>query len=278
VTRRLELEPAFDSPALRRALEQALAPGGLEALPVIADGRRSYVARLEVEGKRYVVKRYESPRGFLLRTFLMTSRAEREAGALALVASTGNPVVPVAWGEERSFGFIPRSWVVTTELSESFNLRKLKDLPKDERDRAVPQLLEGLPPRVAALHAASIFARNLHAKNVLLKPGTGTVALIDLPRAIRVASLGAEQRYYDLACLAKELRRTFTAEQWRAFFASYSRALGSADDEARALGRIQAHVDELSNETLFAGTLHRLRKSFKRTALGEAISGHRYER
>ena len=39
----------------------------------------------------------------------------------------------------------------------------------------------------------------------------------------------------------------------------------------------QARVEELSNETLFAGTLHRLRKRFKRTALGEAISGHQYE-
>ena len=166
----------------------------------------------------------------------------------------------LAWGEERRFGFAARSWLVTAELEQSFDLRRIKTLRPPERDAAVRALLEQLPRLVARLHARGIFAATLRGKNVLLQPDTGRIALIDLPYARAVARLGARYRVRDLAILSLELRRFLDEPEWNHFLARYRAAaseLGTSDADrigaeriasggARrapdpALGRRQAH-------------------------------------
>src|SRR5258705_13225380 len=60
-----------------------------QALPKLAEARRSSVARLRLSLGPVVVKRYRDPAGFRLLTFARRSRAEREAPALQLVGAAG---------------------------------------------------------------------------------------------------------------------------------------------------------------------------------------------
>ncbi len=260
-------------PGFRARFADIVARDAIDELPTIARGPRSTVARLVVDDARYVVKRYHEPGAFLWRTFLRASRAHRELDALALVcAAVPNPVQPVAWAEDRRLGLVPRSWVVTNELAHASNLRGLKGLEGAARAAAVALVLDVLPGRVAALHAARIFARNLHAKNVLVAPETGALAFIDLPHAGRVATLGRRRRVHDLACLWKELRRSLEADERRRFFEGYARAAG-LEDGAALEDLVVARADILDNRTPLAGAIHRARRALRHSRLGRWVTG-----
>lgn len=274
----LGVAPSTDA-AMRAALAAALVPDSTDRLPALADTRRSRVVRVELEGARLVLKRYTEPGLFLLRTFLRDSRARREAVALALVARAvpDNPVHPVAWAESRRLGFVPRSWLVTTELTDSLNLRRFKELAGAERETVRGVVLDALPLRVADLHRGGVFAYNLHAKNVLVQPATGRLGFIDLPRASAVARLSQRQRVYDLACLTKELRRSLSADDLRRFLETYARGAGYEGSPADLQEAVAARADSLDNRTPLAGAVHALRKRLKRTWLGQVLIGHRYD-
>jgi hypothetical protein len=265
------------APGARTAVAALLLPDALEALPAIAAGPRSRVARLEVGGARLVVKRYSEPGLFLLRTFLVASRAAREARALQALAAAlpWNAIRPMAWAEERRAGFAPRSWLVTTELTDSVNLRRIESLEPAVRAIVRGVVLDVLPGRVAELHAAGLFARNLHAKNVLVQPASGAVGFIDLPHARRVERLSRGQRVHDLACLVKGVRRGLPPDDVRALVSGYARAAGLPDD---LHDDVAAQADRLDNLTPLAGWVHLLRKRLRRTWLGERVVGQRYGR
>lgn len=276
---RVLLGVARDLAALRAGIVAAITPDRTDALPLIAETRRSRVVRLEVEGQPLVVKRYVEPGVFLLRTFLRASRARREAAALQLVARAvpGNPVRPVAWAERRGLGFVPSSWLVTTELTDSLSLRRLKHLEGAVREVVRGAVLEALPLRVAELHRGGVFARNLHAKNVLVQPASGGLGFIDLPRASAVRHVSESQRVYDLACLTKELRRSLTVDDLRRFFTHYARAAALDLSAERLQEAVARRADLLDNRTPLAGAAHGLRKRLKRTWLGQLVIGHRYD-
>lgn len=256
----------------RGAIAALLAPGALEALPALAANSRSRVARLQVGGLRLVVKRYSEPGLFLLRTFLRASRAAREAEALRTLADAlpWNPVRPLAWAEERTMGFAPRSWLVTTELTDSVNLRRIESLEPGVQAAVRSIVLDVLPGRVAELHAAGLFARNLHAKNVLVQPATGVVGLIDLPHAGAVGQLSRGQRVHDLACLVKGVRRGLAADDVHALVSRYAAAAGLPDD---LHDDVHARADQLDNRTPLAGWIHGARKRLRRTWVGAKAAG-----
>ncbi|MCO5170681.1 MAG: lipopolysaccharide kinase InaA family protein [Planctomycetes bacterium] len=259
-------------PDLRSALLAALVPGALERLPVLARSARSLVVRLRIDhAPPLVLKRYREPGAFLLRTFLRPSRARREAEALtAIQRRVGNPVRAVAWAEERRLGLVPRSWLVTTELTGAFDLRHLQRLAPDDLAIVRAVALVVLPRRVAALHAAGVFARNLHAKNVLVRPATGEVAFIDLPRAAPVGALRRRHRVHDLACLLKGLRRGLPPDDLRALLAAYAQAAKVDDD---LWDDVADRIAVLDNVTPLAGAVHGLRRRVKRLWRGAAAVG-----
>lgn len=256
----------------RRAVAELLAPGALEALPALAAGPRSRVARLEVGALRLVVKRYSEPGLFLLRTFLRSSRAVRESEALRTLAAAlpWNPIRPLAWAEERACGFAPRSWIVTTELTDSVNLRRIESLAPGVQAAVRSVVLDVLPGRVAELHAAGLVARNLHAKNVLVQPATGVVGLIDLPHAGRVGAPSRGQRVHDLACLVKGVRRGLSPDDVRTLVSRYALAAGLSDDLHED---VDARADQLDNRTPLAGWIHAVRKRLRRTWVGAKVVG-----
>lgn len=270
---------ARDLASLGEGIAAAIVPDRTDALPVIAETSRSRVVRLEVGGVRLVLKRYTEPGAFLLRTFLRASRARREAAALELVgrALSGNAVRPVAWAERRRLGFVDRSWLVTTELAESMSLRRFKHLEGVEREAVRAVVLDALPRQVALLHRGGVFAKNLHAKNVLVQPATGALGFIDLPRARAVGEPSRGQRVHDLACLVKELRRSLSLDDLRAFLDRYVETAGLDASPAELQQAVARRADVLDNRTPLAGSVHALRKWLKRTRLGQLVTGQRYD-
>lgn len=268
----LALSIAPDAAELRAGLHALLSPDRTGDLPVLAETGRSRVARLELEGRRLVIKRYTEPGLRLLRTFLRASRAQREAGALDLVARAlpENAVRPLAWAEERRRGLVPRSWIVTTELESAVNLRRADELAPRERQ----VLFEALPQRIAALHRAGLVAGHLHAKNVLIQRGTGALAFIDLPLARRVGEVTLAQRTQDLASLVKGLRRSLTADEVRRLCDAYARAAGADLEPAPFFERVAARADVLDNRTPVAGAVHGLHVRLRRSWLGR-LAGDR---
>lgn len=279
----VQLRCAADlSPAVVAALAALVADdAAVEALPRLGTGRRAVVGRLLVDGRRLVVKRYTSPGVFLLRTAGQRSKAQREAEALRMIQErTGNPIQALAWAERRRLGMVPVSWLVTEELPDAVDLRRLRR-SEDPVERAwVKQAtLAHLPGFLAGLHRAGVAAGNLMAKNVLLQRGSERLALIDQPHARACATLGPRQRLFDLASLFRELRHGLDPQETRAFLRDYLQALGPAradelDGIELALGLA---VARRAHETPHRRAWHRARAWFKRTRLGQLLSGHSYD-
>lgn len=274
----LRVAPGLPAPVVD-ALVDLLGRDGVTDLPRLGTSRRALVGRLVVEGRAWVVKRYLNPRLFLLRTLGQRSKAEREAEALRLIAArTGNPIQAVAWGERRVLGMVSVSWLVTSELTDAVDLRRLRR-SDDPAERAwVKQVvLRDLPARLAGLHRAGIAAGNLMAKNVLLQRGTETLALIDQPHARAWPRLSERQRLWDLACLFRELRHGLSEEETRAFLRDYLATLGAEPAALPAAeSRLARAVARRAHETPLRRLWHAARGWFKRTRVGELATGHRY--
>jgi hypothetical protein len=257
-------------------------PAAWQALPKLGEARRSSVARLRLSAGPAVVKRYREPAGFRLLTFARKSRAERESRALDLVARAvpEGAVRVLAWGEERRFGCVAWSLLVTAELEHSFDLRRIKTLGARERADAVHAVQEQLPRLVARLHAGRVFGATLRGKNVLLQPATGRIALIDLPYARAVTGFGARHRVRDLAILSLELCRFLSAAEWDDFLARYraaARELGAQDAEQITAERVARVAARVGHRTASSSARKRIRRRFRRTRIGEWLTGHRYK-
>ena len=276
------MAPGFADSALMHALESLIREDRVLDLPSVNQSRGSFIGRLEVEGQRFMVKRYVERRVFLLRTFAWPSRAQREARALTILAGLiDNPVRPAAFAEQRVLGMVPRSYIVTNEFVGSVDLRRVRR-SSDSQERASLQavVLDRLPSRVADIHRAGFYARTLNAKNVLFQRETGMFAFIDLPRGRLHPALDASHRFYDLACLYREFRHALTREQWRAFLARYQQAFDGPDEAEvdRALRTTERLALQMAHLTPNRRRYHQLKKRFKRTPVGEFLTGHRYER
>jgi hypothetical protein len=253
------------------------------ALPKLGEARRSSVARLRLSSEPAVVKRYSEPRAFRLLTFGRRCRAEREARSLDLVGAVlpEHTVRVLAWLEERRFGFVARSFLVTAEFERSFDLRRIKRLDDRERGAAIRAVLAELPTMIARLHAERVFAVTLRGKNVLLQPESGRLALIDLPYARRVARLGARHRVRDLAIASLELRKFLDDESWRGFLTAYrhaSEALGARDLASVTEPSVAREAARAGHRTTWSSARRNAKRRFRRSALGEWLTGHRYSR
>jgi hypothetical protein len=277
---RLEMAPGFADSALTHALEPLIREDRVLELPSVNRSRNSFVGRLVVEGQRYMVKRYIERRIFLLQTLARASRAQREARALSTLADLiDNPVRPAAFAERRALGLVPRSYIVTNELVGSVDLRRVRRSP-DPQERASLRavVLERLPSRVADVHRAGFYARTLNAKNVLYQHETGAFAFIDLPRGRLHPAFDTSHRLYDLACLYREFRHALTREEWRTFLARYQQAFAGSDEAAveHALRTTEKLALQMAHLTPNRRRYRQLKKRFKRTPVGEFLTGHHY--
>jgi tRNA A-37 threonylcarbamoyl transferase component Bud32 len=276
------MAPGFADSALMRALEPLIREDRVLDLPRVNRSRDSFVGRLAVGEQRFMVKRYVERRVFLLQTFARPSRAQSEARALSTLADLiDNPVRPVAFAEQRALGLVPRSYIVTNEFVDSVDLRRVRRSPDpQERDALRAVVIERLPSRVADVHRAGFYARTLNAKNVLFQRETEAFAFIDLPRGRLHPAFDTSHRLYDLACLYRELRHALTRDEWRAFLARYQRAFAGPDEVEvdRALRTTERLALRMAHLTPNRRRYRQLKRSFKRTPIGEFLTGHRYER
>lgn len=256
--------------------------GAWRALPKFGESLRSSVAKLQLSAGSVVVKRYRDPAGFRLLTFARRSRAEREARALDLVATAvpDGVIRVLGWGEQRRLGCVEWSLLVTAELEHSFDLRRVKTFTGRERSDAVRAVQDRLPALVARLHARRVFAATLRGKNVLLQPATGRIVLIDLPYARAVSRFGRRHRERDLAMLSLELSQFLSVPEWQDFLTRYraaARALNARDGDVSAerIARVAARV---GHRTPVSSARRDLRRRFRRTRLGEWMTGNRYGR
>ena len=262
--------------SLAGALHALLERDGVADLPRIAEARRSVVGRLTHDDLSLAVKRYEFPRAFVLRTWNVPTRARREAANLAWVNQRiDNAVDVVAWAEVRSSGFVPRCWIVTTELQHARDLRALKHMDPADRDAHWRPVAEALPGWVAALHRDGLWIGTLRGKNVLVAPDPQQVALIDVPYAQRrAAPLHRELRVHDLASLYHEVRRAVDDAAWRDFLARY---LEDGEDLDAWATEIAARTDHMAQRSWPHRAVRGLRRRLKRTTVGRWVTGHRYE-
>lgn len=282
----LHVEVAPGSPAsLAPFLTRVLAEDGvLEALePLGTPGLRSRVARVELDGKRYAVKRYDYPLLYAARTVGRRSRARREYEALAAIAPLVRvPVRPAGWGELRKVGLAFRSLVATELLEGAVDLKAWRiafekgTRPAGERERLVAALPE-LLRMVRRLHDAGVFAATLFEKNVLWRPAAAAgeaFSLIDLPFARKgAAPLLWARVAYDLACLDKGARGVLTrTERLRLFLVHRGHDALDAEDRA-LLARIDRDRTRREHGTWLRWRLRLLKKRVKRTAAGRLVTG-----
>jgi serine/threonine protein kinase len=145
-----------------------------------------------------------------LKYFFFSSKAKSEWKAINNFLKKGIPVsFPLAFGEERKFGILKDSCLITEAISNSSHLNHFyknffqRKLSKDEIlfKRA---LLKRLARLVYAIHSKGIFYRDLHGGNILLEEDTkGEIkfVFIDLHKARFFNPLFLWMKVYDLAHL-----------------------------------------------------------------------------
>ena len=199
---------------------------------LMASAPMSHVIRVECEGKRYYVKRYEGNgrrlvrRWFGLRQWLVPPRVRAEWRNLERFAAWGIPTARLAaYGLERRWGGFRRGALITEEVCDSDDLATLAA-------NADPRLRDGVWVRmvlaqVAAatrrMHAEGFVHNDLKWRNLLVTRGrTPQVHFIDCPNG--GFWWGPFLRYRiikDLACLDKVAKYELSRTQRLRFFLAY---------------------------------------------------------
>lgn len=245
------LDPAYrDSEIGRRcgSLAEAFAVQGEQ----ITRDKVSEVLRIEIGGQGYYIKRYLG-RGVQLRRLLGRARAASEWTNLMRFARWNIPApVVVAHGQERRFGLFMRGALITEELPDTIDMARLARQDSALlRDR---HWFKALSAKVAAivrtLHRHRFTHNDLHWRNLLFQPSTGTVFLIDCPNGTFWRGPLLEYRIIkDLASLDKLARVHLARTQRLRFYLDYvgKRTLDARDkDTIRKI--LQAHHRRLQRK------------------------------
>lgn len=223
-----------------------------------ADGERitrdkiSEVLRIDCDGTRYYLKRYIG-RGFQLRRILWVTRAEAEWRNLLRFSGWGVPTADVAaFGQRRRFGVFMRGAMITREIPHTVDLLWLaRQRPEILR---APDHFAGICRQLAVivrtLHANRFTHNDLHWRNVLYRPSSGEVFLIDCPNGhCWPHPILAYRIIKDLASLDKAARQYLTRTERLRFLLAY-----------RGIARLDPPAKKLAHQVLRAHSRRALRK------------------
>ncbi len=225
--RLLSAHPSWDPASL--PLSAAPPSGGI----LLARHRTGWTARLELPPfglcvlKLYFYPGLETLRGAFRNTFLAPSRAAREARTLLWLRTRGlGAAEPLAFGEERTLGWLRKAWLLTRYV-EAENLETLlSGEPAPEAD-----LFGALGEWLGRAHALGLQDRNPHLRNFLARrggDGAWEIFKVDSPRArFHQGPAPPPARAGDLGILAGEARRLrIPRKARRAFLEAYREAWG----------------------------------------------------
>jgi hypothetical protein len=207
---------------------------------------RSAVRELRLPQGRFYLKAYCYTGLWRLRTVFIVSRARREYHNLLRMANLGFRVPePIAYGQERTLGFVSVSFVMTRAVENAVELRALVDAPGEAPFPLPPpaerrRLIEDFARTLRRAHDQNFFVHTLRFKNLLLAREAERYALyvIDVPFAgiWRWRLLPRAGRVRDLAVLMRGARQLLS----RTERARFSRAYGADRDLLR---RAQAYQE-----------------------------------
>lgn len=187
---------------------------------------RSAVTELRLPEGRFFLKVYAYTGLWRLRTLFIVSRARREFQNLRRLAALGFRVPePVAYGQERTAGFVSVSFLMTRAVEDAVTLRDLiggGPLPDPGARR---RLVEEFARTLRRAHEERFFIHTLRFKNLLLAREAGGPALyvIDVPFAgiWRWRLFPRAGRVRDLACLMRGARQLLTRTERMRFARAY---------------------------------------------------------
>lgn len=196
-----------------------------------ASAQRSAVREVETPQGKFFLKVYAYSGLWRLRTVFIVSRAGREYRNLLRMAELGFDVPrPVAYGQERTLGFVSDSFLMTRAVEDAVDLRKLIDdpgaapfppPPPPERRR----LIEEFARTLRRAHDAGFFVHTLRFKNLLLsrREGKYVLSVIDVPFAgiLRYRLLPGTGRVRDVAVLMRGARRLLSRTERMRFARAY---------------------------------------------------------
>lgn len=228
---------------------------------IIAKDSTTRTVRVEVNGRRYYVKRYHGLGKKPLRRWFGKPRVQLEWENLQRFADWGIPTAQlVAYGLESQGGRFVRGALITAEIPDTTDLGKLART-HDPRLKS-QSWRDGVSARIAdiarRMHGRRFVHGDLKWRNLLVD-GTGQVFLIDCPSGGFWWPPFLEYRIVkDLACLDKVAKRHLSRTQRLRFYLDYSQKKKLEDADKRRIRQIAgffAGRDEAqeSAESLRAG-------------------------
>jgi len=124
------------------------------------------------------------PLSWALRHWFRPPGISREVQALNWLRASGVPAPCVlGFGIFRRFGVLRRSWILLERISDAEDLAQRLERREGEAERF--HLFEAVGRAIARMHAASLYHRNLAARNLVVRDGMSgpEVFIIDCPRA-----------------------------------------------------------------------------------------------
>jgi len=207
------------------------------------------------------IKRYWFPsfasrwNGALRGTLLGRSKVRREFDNLAWLRAHGfDAPLPVAWGEERSGGWLTRSFLISEGIPEPVALSKfIRDTLPSRPASVRGELIERLAALTRRLHEQRFVHHDLFWRNIILTgESLDRFALIDAHKG-RVWRAGAERRSRaaDLAALDAPAPWFFRRTERLRFFLLY-RGHARLTSEDKALLRATLQLAEPMRERQLA--------------------------
>ena len=207
------------------------------------------------------IKRYWFPsfasrwNGALRGTFLGRSKVRREFDNLAWLRAHGfHAPLPVAWGEERSGGWLVRSFLISEGIPQPLALSNfIRDTLPSRPAATRRELIERLAALTRRLHEQRFVHHDLFWRNIILTgESLERFALIDAHKG-RVWPAGAEQRSRaaDLAALDAPAPWFFRRTERLRFFLLY-RGHARLTPEDKALLRATLRLAEPMRERQLA--------------------------
>ena len=215
----------------------------------VAQDPLSRVLRVELDGQRYYVKRYQGNgknrrrRWFGLRQWLHRPRVRTEWDNLLAFKAWGIPTAElVAYGLERRWGGFRRGALITREIPDAIDLSRLAhDNDPRLQDRAWMDCVMGQIARITrTLHDHGFAHNDLKWRNLLVSGDTlPKVYLIDCPSGAYWRGVFLRYRIIkDLACLDKIGKYRLSRTQRLRFYLDYAGQPRLRAQDKAALRRI----------------------------------------